>query len=712
MYSKIYQYINLITPKLKKSQHRLAIAFHVSNNRSIQSTRPSLEENQQENDQLNDFISSLPHENKLIVSSTLSDALAPEKARMCLGEEYGLVVFDARDGFNVDACGAISGVLCAAGVLLFILPERQQWLEQKSVYINHVKTMLDEQPGIVYFKEINKRIENNPFVPRSDNYENESLVEPYKTADQYDAVESMFTKFQFSNECCVVLTSGRGRGKSSALGLLTAKLVKEQVTNVLLTAPRLSVADPVFFHLQQQCPDGIAERASFSCKNTTLRFIAPDALLDTLPAADILFVDEAAAIPVSMLKELLLHYPKIIFSSTTHGYEGTGRGFILKFYKLLNQLRPDWTEIKLHQPVRWSENDPLESWIEKLLFLNVKLEAAPETPLNIEACELNLINQSELINAENTTKREAIFSLLVFAHYRTSPSDFQYMLDSEDVRIYALEYKKKVLAVILINQEGGFNESLSTAIYRGERRPKGHLLAQTLCFHAGYQSAASLKYSRIMRIAVHPDIQSMGFGRYILQQVIECEKKFDIDVIGSSFSATHELLEFWSKAGLSLLRLGFSRDHVSASNSAVMAKPLSDNGTVMVDALSTKFSRNLFIWMTGPLSGVADEVKHYVEINQNKNTELINEIDKQDIQSFALYNRNYEACMPAITRLFDGLGSYLEELTEKDTKIIHASMKHKNNWAAIVKEVRCTGKAEAISLLRTSIKHLLKILDF
>lgn len=711
MYSKVRQYIENITPQLIKNQHRLAIAFHEINNPSSQFIHSPIEENQETNDQLMSFVASLRHENKLVISSTLSGALPPEKARMCLGEEYGLVVFDARDGFNVDACGVISGVLCAGGVLLFILPDKEQWSEQKSVYINHLKAMLNEQSGIVYFKDINEKIDHNLIAPALDNSEYDTLVKPYKTFDQYTAVENMFERLKSSNECCVVLTSGRGRGKSASLGLLTAKLVEEQVANVLLTAPRLSVADPVFYHLQQQRPECIVERASFTCKRTTLRFVAPDALLETLPEADVLFVDEAAAIPVSMLNELLLHYPKIIFSSTTHGYEGTGRGFILKFYKLLHKVRPDWMEIKLHQPVRWSENDPLENWIEKLLFLNVKLDAVLEIPPSMEVCEIKRVNQSALIKAENKTKREAIFSLLVFAHYRTSPSDFQYMLDNKDVRMYTLEYKENVLAVVLINQEGGFSENLSTAIYRGERRPKGHLLAQTLCFHAGYQTAASLKYSRIMRIAVHPDIQAMGFGSYILQQVIESEKKFDIDVIGSSFSATHELLKFWNKAGLSLLRLGFSRDHVSASHSAVMAKPLSENGAVMIGVLATKFRRNLSIWMSGPLSSVAEDVQHYLKINKNKYTERVNEIDQQDLESFALYNRNYEACMPAITRLINGLGNLPGELTAIDKKIISASVEHKNNWSQIVKKAGCTGKAEAIGLLRNSIKHLLKTLD-
>lgn len=46
-------------------------------------------------------------------------------------------------------------------------------------------------------------------------------------------------------------------------------------------------------------------------------------------------VDEAAAIPVTLVKKLLGSY-MVILSSTVHGYEGTGRSLSLK---LLQSLR-------------------------------------------------------------------------------------------------------------------------------------------------------------------------------------------------------------------------------------------------------------------------------------------------------------------------------------------------------------------------------------
>ena len=46
-------------------------------------------------------------------------------------------------------------------------------------------------------------------------------------------------------------------------------------------------------------------------------------------------VDEAAAIPITLVKQIMGPY-MVILSSTVHGYEGTGRSLSLK---LINGLR-------------------------------------------------------------------------------------------------------------------------------------------------------------------------------------------------------------------------------------------------------------------------------------------------------------------------------------------------------------------------------------
>ena len=684
---------------LQKSQQRMAVVCHVSNCQ----------------EELISFVKKLWHKRKLIVSSTIENALDPRLARSKLGEEFDLLVFDARESFEPDALGAVSGVLCGGGCLVVLLPDKNSWHRGKSLFNRHVHSLLNNEERVFYFKGDGSFSEFTDI--EKDNSENKSAnFFPYRTEDQKNAVEKIVDLIQFNNACCCVLSAGRGRGKSSALGFVSAQLIEKNDITIIISAPKLSVANPLFKHLQEQCSNGNYSRAKFKYKKSQVKFVAPDLLLDSLPFADILLVDEAAAIPLSMLERLLHHYKKIIFSTTTHGYEGTGRGFVFKFYKMLSGVKPSWEKIELHQPIRWAVNDPLEKWIEKLLFLNLQLSVNPEKPLSISQCKIELIDRAGLL--KNKMKMADFFSLLVFAHYRTSPSDFKYILDNENVRLYALQYKNKILGVVVINQEGEFSSELSSAIYKGERRPKGHLLAQTLCFHGGSEQAARLKYSRVMRIAIHPECQLNGLGSFLLQQVIEKEKALGVDIIGSSFSATAVLLDFWHKAGLSLLRLGFSRDHVSAAHSAVMAKALTASGEKIITNLTFKFNLNIHLWLQGPLAELSEEIKNHRLLHQ-QNSKLIDikKIDLDDVISFAKNNRNYDVCMPAITRYIKNQLPLGSELNEQQKQIINLSLKYMNDWNAVVDEIKAdvksvnniNSKSQAVSFLRLTMAAMLKI---
>ena len=97
-----------------------------------------------------------------------------------------------------------------------------------------------------------------------------------------------------------------------------------------------------------------------------------------------LIIDEAAAIPLPLVKQLLTGANYLIFlSSTVNGYEGTGRSLSLK---LLEQLRKQsasptmatktttndrtLSELELNEPIRYSTNDPIEIWLNNLLCLD------------------------------------------------------------------------------------------------------------------------------------------------------------------------------------------------------------------------------------------------------------------------------------------------------------------------------------------------------
>ena len=52
------------------------------------------------------------------------------------------------------------------------------------------------------------------------------------------------------------------------------------------------------------------------------RFLPVPELLAQKPEAEVVMVDEAAGLPASWLREVLLGWPRVAFAST-HGYEGT-----------------------------------------------------------------------------------------------------------------------------------------------------------------------------------------------------------------------------------------------------------------------------------------------------------------------------------------------------------------------------------------------------
>ncbi|VAW59976.1 hypothetical protein MNBD_GAMMA11-887, partial [hydrothermal vent metagenome] len=207
-----------------------------------------------------------------------------------------------------------------------------------------------------------------------------------------------------------------------------------------------------------------------------------------------------------------------------------------------------------------------------------------------------------------------------------------------------------------------------------------------------------------------PELQQRGLGSYLLQKVGEEEKLAGIDMIGSSFSATQNLLCFWNKAGFSMLRMGFSRDHVTAAHSAVVVKALNAEGGHIARVLAEKFQRNLRLWLKGPLSDLSAEVRAYLLTQLQGDSDKVSEQDRLDIRSFALFNRNYEACMPAITRWIEKMDVSQSTLNERDRDII-GSCVGMNQWSDVVKELGLRGRGQAVQQLRIVLKRLLESED-
>ena len=97
-----------------------------------------------------------------------------------------------------------------------------------------------------------------------------------------------------------------------------------------------------------------------------------------------MIIDEAAAIPLPLVKQFLTGANYLVFlSSTINGYEGTGRSLSLKLLEQLRQQSAVLTtatktsvnnrtlsELELMEPIRYGVADAVELWMNNLLCLD------------------------------------------------------------------------------------------------------------------------------------------------------------------------------------------------------------------------------------------------------------------------------------------------------------------------------------------------------
>ncbi len=117
-----------------------------------------------------------------------------------------------------------------------------------------------------------------------------------------------------------------------------------------------------------------------------------------------------------------------------------GKGFGLRFCRYLAQQNTPLEQLNLQQPIRWGENDPLEIWINQLLFLSplpnnttisVSLSTKKEEP------SFSTLQGKDWLT--NLPLLETAFTLLVNAHYQTSPDNLRWVMDNPAVTTWLLQ---------------------------------------------------------------------------------------------------------------------------------------------------------------------------------------------------------------------------------------------------------------------------------
>ncbi|HJS15784.1 MAG TPA: GNAT family N-acetyltransferase [Rheinheimera sp.] len=519
--------------------------------------------------------------------------LSAKQKQQWLGTECDVLVVDARHAIDWDLVAASSGCLKAGGLWLFVTEQPDLWRQQPNPAAKRVLPYpLDATAYTGLFKQFwlaqlseqrwVKLIEGSPTVMPllPEVIASPQAQLPYRTAEQQQAVAAIHKVVTGHRRRPLVLTAHRGRGKSSALGLAAAQLVQQGKTDILLTGPSPVAVQTAFF-IAADLLNQSYQQGQNQLLNGAIRFVPVDALLAEKQQNTVILVDEAAAIPTPQLQQLTDLYSRLVFATTEHGYEGTGRGFQLRFQSYLQQHCPGFQKLHLHQPIRYQANDPLE----QLIFKGFLLEQADTVITEIQQPQLTGYQVKDL--RLQPQKLQQIFNLLSLAHYQTDVMDLWALLDNPTLKLYTLEQDQQVIACALISFEGELDAELASAVAHGKRRVQGHLLAQSLAFHCLQPQLAEQKMARIQRIVVHPLVQSQGLGSQLLSFVLQ-DLLGQQYLIGTSFGATLALAKFWQKAGFIPVKL--SHQNEQASNEASVLMLYGEQ----FRALQQQFSRQLY----------------------------------------------------------------------------------------------------------------------
>ncbi|MBY4677612.1 tRNA(Met) cytidine acetyltransferase TmcA [Marinobacterium arenosum] len=596
------------------------------------------------------------------------ECLSSKQAQRLLGRSISQLVIDAFDGLNPNALGQASGALSGGGLLVLLCPPLADWPayedpEHRALavspycsaqvgrrFVTRLIRLL-RQDSATLIVEQHQPLPDWPTAPRAAARRHSDSEVPQPTLDQQRAVSAILNTARNRRQP-LVITADRGRGKSAALGMAAARLM-EQGQQVLLTAPNYQAVSEVFAFARRLLPQAEQGSGELRIEQGALRYLEPEQLLLQPSDGRVLLVDEAAAIPAPMLGRLLEQFNRIVFSSTVHGYEGTGRGFAVRFRARLDQRTPRWRGITLSQPVRWASGDPLEALIFDLLLMDA--EAADDSAVAAlfqgaakPVLQLGELDRDQLLLDEERLR--ALFGLLVLAHYRTTPGDLRILLDSPNLRIWAAEADGQLLGCVLLADEGPLEPALAQAVWAGNRRPPGHLLPQTLIAQAGVLEAAPLRCARVMRIAVHPAAQRRGIGGRLLAAIAEQGHQNGLDYLGSSFAASADLLPFWQQAGFEPVRLGLSRDAVSGSYAVLVMQALSEPGRQLQRQLRQRYGEQLPELLYGLLADLEREL--IPQLLQGVVPAMpLNQQDRRDLEGFAHYNRTLDSSRFALRKL-------------------------------------------------------------
>lgn len=309
-----------------------------------------------------------------------------------LGQEYPLVILNAFCGLSPDMLGAVGGTVRAGGLLVLLMPPLADWPqfadpdyrryvsqpeEVTRCYPHFLQRLqgLLTQDGSVWHWDLSSGTLHHPLpeLPAA-----EWQIIPDRTG-------CLSTEQHHARDAVLAWCNGRQTVSTGGDGVIAAAASQRP------SAWRHSNCWHRVNASSSPRPPSTGAHLTATCRSASAPFFySPEALLEQDVPADLLLIDEAAAIPAALLRQLQQRYQRVVYATTIHGYEGSGHGFELRMCRWLASQWPQWQQVTLTAPLRWAASDPLEPLLARILLLDADA-CEPPAPASALKAECNRI---------------------------------------------------------------------------------------------------------------------------------------------------------------------------------------------------------------------------------------------------------------------------------------------------------------------------------
>ncbi|MEM4519063.1 MAG: GNAT family N-acetyltransferase [Sulfolobales archaeon] len=689
-------------------------------------------------------------------------ALVYESSERVLGTTHQVLVMDLTRDLRPNDVGRLLGVVEGGGLIIFITPRFDEWVNAKTLFRSSLTVPRYPEPRYVFIKWFIRNLLNHEGInifdvdsghllktsqpSRCIDVNRELLIPKHRvfsetiyklalTQDQINVIklveENFIERPTRYERTTLIITADRGRGKSCAAGIAIAGLITEllKVKNrvrVGITAHTPSAVQALM-NLAAVSLESLGLKYRIIKKGGSVIEIKGDRFsieywqpTDIVKLKlDVLVVDEASGIAVPLLHKLWYGFKRTIFATTIHGYEGAGRGFSARFLKRVKEdPKTKLLEYEMVEPIRYSSGDPVEKFQFDVLLLDAE-------PSNIDEDDLKHVELGEyeylkldpeyLFSEEGEAVLRSLFGIYVLAHYRNEPDDLGILADAPHHSIRVIRLKSgNIVAASQLAEEGDIPDNyVDDLLYGG--KIAGNIIPDRLLKHLRRREFGKGLGWRIVRIAVHPQLQGRGIGSFLLQKIVEEGRERGYSWVGSGYGVNKELLNFWLRNGFKVVHISPDRNPVSGEYTVLSVYPLNDLWRELIDQSLKEFTIKLTESLHDVYRDLEPDVAYLLLTQlQSKISSHgigLTTVQLERLRAYGAGLMTYETVCDAVSVMFKKLiyDGGLKNLSEYEGSLMISKVLQGRSWQTLV-EVLDGDKAGHANNVRRVVNKLLEFL--